>query len=58
MLAAMSRDEVQASPQAPPVHRCDMKAATIRAVDLGMTALDDARAQGTLQPSEANRLAL
>jgi hypothetical protein len=58
MLAAMSRDGVRASPQAPPVSRCDAEAEKGRAVDLGVTALDDARAQGMLQPSKADRLAL
>lgn len=58
MLAAMSRDEVQASRQTPPTRRCDAEAEKVLAVNLGMTALDDARAQGTLQPSEADRLAL
>jgi hypothetical protein len=56
MLAAMSRDGVRTSPQAP--HVRDTEAEKVLAVDLGMTALADARAQGMLQSSEAHRLAL
>jgi hypothetical protein len=57
MSVFLARD-VQAASQAPPTRRGDAEAEKVRAVDLGMTALDDARAQRMLQASEADRLAL